>query len=94
MPLSVKIQRELTGGYFVATGKITYTGADNVTQEGPAEVLIKKVTDTEYVFEPNHALFKSNLNGKVPLEVFHCMPAAPNKKGVITFSKFHIKFQS
>lgn len=93
MPLKVKIQRELTGGYYVATGTVTYTGADQVQKEGPAEVLLKKVTDTEYVFEPNPTVFKSNLNGRVPVEVFHCAPAKPDKRHFITFSKFHIKFQ-
>ncbi len=94
MPLKVKIQQELADGFFKAVGKISYTKPTGETVEGPAEVLVRKVTETEYLFDPTASVFQSKIDGREVEDIYHCKPTCPDKRGNLNFSKFHIKFKS
>jgi hypothetical protein len=94
MPLRVKITRELNDGYATASGTISYTTPAGKEVKGPAEIVVKKVTDSEYLFIASNASLFSVLDGKPVEDIYHCMPAKPDPKGLLTFSKFHIKFKT
>lgn len=92
MPISVKISQQLTDDLYAAVGEFSFTDGTGASVSGPASVLLRKV-DEGYELALDEAVYPSMLDGRIPEEYFHAPVAAPNKRGIITFSKFHITFK-